>query len=337
MTMFGLDRKVSEDRRDKRPRRRRVVRRVLIGGCLVSGILLGAAVYLLRSEPDYWTRHRAFIRGHSSAEIEMLARSVQQRLDKLIRVAGDRSPDVQNSMGGHSRGAVASGGDPVEQGEVVRRGIYYKDTDRVTKGTLVQSKVLTAASSPRLLEALHVQPQDIRVDVTRELFVSEPEMQALVAARLDDWMASRGYVMPPYIHDPMVTVDDDGLWLGFEVQTPYVSQVFSARFDVAFLSDGMATLKLEKVYAGNLPLPVDGIGWFLRRQAPGNGRVVSLARWLDKLNGLEFKPVVEIAHRRRARVQSIERVERGAQVRVRVQDHMTYKRTNEALAAVETP
>ena len=65
-----------------------------------------------------------------------------------------------------------------------------------------------------------------------------------------------------------------------------------------------------------------------------------MGRWLSKLERLVFKPVMELEHRHRARVEACQVHEKGIGLRVRVQDHRTYRAANQtrikALATVAT-
>ncbi len=297
------------------------MRRALLGMLLMLGVVLGGAVYLLRSHPDHWAGHQAFLKSHTPQQLEELAARVEERLERLIREASSAGrtesvADEPQSIQDHPAKSTSEAG---KTGE---------------RKSLVEGRGVSAATAGRVLAALNLRPEDVRIDELTELFVSEEEMRALVATRLGRWMEERGYVMPQGIHDPMIAVDDQGLLLAFEVSTPYVNQVFTARFDVRLLPDGMGMLELRKLWAGRLPLPVEGLGRFIRTQATAGSRAERLAGWLDKLHGLEFRPVLELAHRRRARVERMEVLAEGVRASVRVQDHLTYRQTNQTLATV---
>ena len=158
------------------------------------------------------------------------------------------------------------------------------------------------------------------------MFVRDDELRALVAARFDEWMESRGYVMPKGITDPTIAIDGNTLILAFEYRTPHFSQVISAKFDLEIEADGMALLTLEEFLAGSLPVPVHAIGRYLAEQVPGDDEgVAKVGEWLGKLEQLRFKPVLELKHRRRAQVTAYDVVDGGIELTVRIQDYRTYK------------
>ena len=50
------------------------------------------------------------------------------------------------------------------------------------------------------------------------------------------------------------------------------------------------------------------------------------------LEKLTFKPVMKMAHRRRARIETYATTENGIELTVRIQDHKTYRSANQATA-----
>ena len=73
-----------------------------------------------------------------------------------------------------------------------------------------------------------------------------------------------------------------------------ISFTVTAGFDVSFLKNGNALLELRDVMAGKLSLPADGIGNYIRSKAPDNPQAARVAGWLDKLDGVEFKPSMKL-------------------------------------------
>ena len=145
-----------------------------------------------------------------------------------------------------------------------------------------------------------------------------------LAEKIHEWMSYRDYVMPENIADPMIAVTDEQLLLSFAINTSAFSQVFTAGFDIDFREDGNASLKLRNVKAGSLPLPVDGIGNYIRSQAPDSGAARKAANWLDKLDGVEFKPSMKLGKKHKAQVTDYAVVEGGIAMTVRVEKRPTY-------------
>lgn len=177
-------------------------------------------------------------------------------------------------------------------------------------------------------------PSEVRIDKVVQVVVSEPEINALIESQLQAWMDDRGYVMPNEVRDPMVAIEQPQLVMAFEVAVSGYSQILSAYFDVEMLDDGQAEMKLDAFEAGQLPVPSQQLGKWLRRQS-GSESLAQAGEWLSKLDSLQFKPVIELEHRRRARIEAFDVLSDGVELTVRVQDHRTYKDQNAAMAAVE--
>ena len=177
-------------------------------------------------------------------------------------------------------------------------------------------------------------PQDIHINADQTITLSNDQLAAVVQTRMDDWMNDRGYVRPPEIADPMITVDQGKLVMAFSFQLGGLSSVISGKFNLTIRDDGMAVLSMKRFLVGKLPVPADALGEHLRTKSGGNERAAQVGRWLEKLQHLEFKPVIELDHRRRARVQDYKLLDHGLELTVRVQDHKTYKLMNQSLAGV---
>ncbi|GAB4108961.1 MAG: hypothetical protein Kow00105_17120 [Phycisphaeraceae bacterium] len=159
-------------------------------------------------------------------------------------------------------------------------------------------------------------------------------MAAIVQVRLDEWMQERGYVKPEEIQNPMVTVDDGELIMAFKLDAGKLSAVISGKFDVNIMDNGMAEITLRRFLVGRLPVPAKTIGEYLREKSGGDYRAEQVGEWLAKLQRIEVKPVIELEHRRRARIIDYQILKSGLELTVRVQDHRTYKQMNEALSGV---
>lgn len=147
-------------------------------------------------------------------------------------------------------------------------------------------------------------------------------------------MLDRGYVKPKEIEDPMIVVEDDNLVMAFKLKAGKFDAIISGKFNLRILDNGMAELKLKRFLVGKLPVPADSLGEHLRRQSGGDLRAEKVGEWLGKLQHMEVKPVIELEHRRRARVMDYKILKQGLELTVRIQDHKTYKAMNGALADV---
>ncbi len=176
--------------------------------------------------------------------------------------------------------------------------------------------------------------EDIHINTDQTITLTNDQIAAVVQTRVDQWMSDRGYVKPTEITDPMVAVDSGKLVMAFKLQLGGISQVISGKFDLTIRNDGMAELSMSSFLVGKLPVPAKAIGEHLRNQSGGDQRAVQVGQWLEKLQHMEFRPVIELEHRRRARVQDYKILKDSLELTVRIQDHKTYKAMNRALAGV---
>ncbi len=289
---------MSETGQDGAERSRRRWRWRLLVASGVAMVLLGAGGWwLLRSTPPAWRDHEVFLRTHSPEQIETIAKDVETRFEGLIR-RGLNGAESSNVMGG-----IAGEAETVAE----------------TSGTP------------------GVRPPDVRIDATERLRLTNAELAAMVTARLDEWMEQRGYVRPAEITDPMVVVEDGRWVLGFRYTSRHVTQVFTADADLRFHRDGTASLAVSSLTAGRVPVPTGAVGEYLQRRGGQEDRAARIGAWLSQLEDVRFKPVLKVEHRRRVRVTGCDMLDDGVELTVRVQDHRTYRETNERLAGVPTP
>lgn len=173
------------------------------------------------------------------------------------------------------------------------------------------------------------------VDHTYELELNNEELVAMVSAFFADWMAQRGYEVPDAIGTPVVMVDEDRLAFAIRVTTPSWQQVFSGYADLTFTPDGMAHGRVDELRAGSLPVSVTAVADMVRKQLPQSEAVLAdkIGGWLAELEDFEFRPVLELKDRRRARVVAMGFRGEGVVLTMRVQDHVTYKRHNALMHA----
>ena len=178
---------------------------------------------------------------------------------------------------------------------------------------------------------------DTPLDEFAELTLNNAELVLIVNEFFVEWTKQRGYVVPGGVNDPAVIAKDGKLLIAFMVQTPNWNQVFSGDVSLTFKPDGMAIGKVNDLYAGSLPLSMVSIGQTLRTLMPASDHDMAdrLGEWLAKLDHFEFRPTLEMPHRRRARVVSMQVGADDVTVRMRVQDHQTYRVHNDLLGLGE--
>ena len=164
------------------------------------------------------------------------------------------------------------------------------------------------------------QASDSQADkpLVQKVHVAIEEANVWITEKVEEWLKYRDYDMPSEVTSPMIAMEDGQLLLSFRFDTATFSQIFTAGFDVEFLENGNALLRLQNVSAGRLPLPVDGIGDYIRSKAPDNETARKAAGWLDKLDGVEFKPSLKAGKRHKACIVDYEVTEDGITLTVRV-------------------
>ncbi len=283
--------------------RRRLVRRFLLFVVLVTVVALGVVIYMVRSQPKHWQRHMAFTEQTSPEQMERMTRELEARISELSQnVIMDVSEDE------NWRELIAQAEQKLEQATSVPQLDQYVVNRRLS---------------------------DIRVNIRKNIFMSIDEINAMLLTRMDQWTGERGFVIPDEVRFPMFDIDGDRMVLAFELHTPHYSQVLSGYFHVEIQEDGLAAMTLEEFLVGQMPVPVDSVSNYLAGNIGGLD-VQRLGEWLEKFKYIEFRPVLEIENRRRARVVDYELVPGGLELTVQVQDHRTYKQKNRQLAGVET-
>jgi len=169
--------------------------------------------------------------------------------------------------------------------------------------------VATTAPDRPLIEKIHLTVEEANVWITE---------------KVEEWLRYRDYDMPSEIGSPMIAMEDGQLLLSFRFDTAAFSQIFTAGFDVDFLENDNALLLLRDVSAGRLPLPVDGVGDYIRSKAPDSHNAQRAARWLDKLDRVEFKPSLKLGRRHKLCVIDYEVAEDGIILTVRVDKRPGY-------------
>ncbi len=282
----------------KKPSKRlKLIKRAITLALLAVALAAGVVLYLVKSEPAYWKQHEKFLAETSPRQMEELAGQVQDKLRQLANLGLDENDPATRTLR-----------------ELTGQGAQAADGDGETT-------------------AYKIKPEDIHINTEQTITLDNKQIAGFIQTRLDDWMQERGYVKPPEIAKPMIAVTGGELVMAFQLAAGGYDQIISGKFNLKTLDNGMAELSLKRFFVGNLPVPADSLGAFLKEHT-GDSRAAKAGRWLEKLQYLEFKPVIELEHRRRARVTDHKVLDNALELTVRIQDHKTYKEMNEALAGV---
>ena len=180
-----------------------------------------------------------------------------------------------------------------------------------------------------------LKPSDKAIDQTHQLKLSNEELVSVVSAMFSEWTAQRGFEVPAAVTEPVVLAEGGRLAIAFEVSTTNWQQVFTGYVDLTFKPDGMAVGRVDELTAGSLPMSVTAVGEMLQKRLPESESHLAdqIGDWIAQLEGFEFRPVLELENRRRARVVAMAVGDDGVTLTMRVQDHETYKRHNALLEA----
>ncbi len=138
----------------------------------------------------------------------------------------------------------------------------------------------------------------------RTIRLSFDEANAWLAGRLDDWLVNQKRQLPAGLNDPMLTSHDGELVVAFRYRAQEINQVFSVAMSLKFLEDGRATLSVDGMWGGRLPLPAEGVLTHL--QGDEASQVVAVL-----LGQQAFDPVLPIDGTRRARIIGLEVDDQG--------------------------
>lgn len=283
---------------------KRWIRRSVLCVALAGLAAAGVTYYLLQRPPAVWQEARAILDESSPAQRAEAAEAVKQRLAALAGGVAERAD-----------GSAVGVGPGPERLSLDKRQGKGKQAD-------------TLADEP-------VDLSKVPVDQTHEVLLSNEELVAMIEQMFDEWALQRGYVVPDEVGKPVVMARGGDLVFAFEVSSGSWSQVFSGGLDLSFTPDGMAQGKVQGLTAGSLPLSVQSIGGFVKDNLPASKQDLAdqLGDWLSELDGFEFKPVLELDNRRRARVLGMRISDDAVTLTMRVQDHATYKEHNALIEA----
>lgn len=304
-------------------RRRRIFRYTILSMLLLVVGVTAYLVWMVQSEPEHWKKHQAFLRSTSPEELKAIAQRVDDRIGALIGLAEALEESQFEALLATAEDADQS----AVQGLPGMQGLLAADTSGATGTTDASGKPAAkpaAKPAPKaLIKNIHMTPEEANV---------------WIAEKLDEWLRYRDYEMPSQVADPMIAITEGKLLLSFAFESSGFSQVFTAGFDISFLKNGNALLELRDVMAGQLSLPVDGIGNYIRSKAPDNPQAARVAGWLDKLDGVEFKPSMKLGKDHKAWVLDYSVSEDGIDLTVKVarRPDRIAKRKPQAQVAVVT-
>lgn len=168
------------------------------------------------------------------------------------------------------------------------------------------------------------------VDESFELELSNEELLSVASEWAEKWVAQRGFEMPKQMSQPVVMIKHGRLMIAFELVVGSWQQVFSGNVAMRFDPDGMAHGSVRQLAAGSLPLPVTSVGDWVAKKLPASQSKTAekIGDWVAELEDFEFRPVLELEHRRRARVIAMKLRDESMVMTMRLQDHKTYKAHN---------
>ncbi len=280
-----------------RPGRKRWVtrlKRLGLLGLAAGGIWLAWVMYLARSEPAFFAQIDAQREQMTEGQVQELAQGAAEKFAHLVELSNPLDSAQAVSPGAAAVMDAAAGPDTLP----IRKGLQRSTAQRKSN--------------------LDIDPGPHRIDLSRQ------EMNALLQTHLNEWASQRGYQMPAEISSPMVALEGERLLLGFRVDVAGVVHAVSAEATLKFQTDGKARLKVHDYNLGQLPVPVEALGATLLKRAPNDSRAQELAGWLDKLADFEFRPLVKLPSRHKARVVKYEPNEDGVRLTVMIEPPTKY-------------
>lgn len=293
-----------------KPGRKRWVTRLKRMGLLglaAGGIWLAWVVYLARTEPAFFAQIDAQRQQMSEGQLQELAQGAADKFAHLV--------ELSNPLDSAQAVSPGAAGVPGTAGSLTSTDGL--DLTAAGPDTLPLRKGLQRSTAARKSN-LDIDPGPHRIDLSRQ------EMNALLQTHLNEWASQRGYQMPAEISSPMVALDGERLLLGFRVDVAGVVHAVSAEATLRFQTDGKARLKVHNYNLGQLPVPVEALGATLLKRAPNDSRAQELAGWLDKLADFEFRPLVKLPSRHKARVVKYEPNADGVRLTVMIEPPTKY-------------
>jgi len=173
--------------------------------------------------------------------------------------------------------------------------------DRVFNRALSE---LSGSSGYKPVEQSGDHPSSDDAPRVRTIRVDFNEANAWLDQKLGDWMLNQGRTMPPGVSTPMIASHGDQLAIAFRYESEEIAKVFSVFLSLKFVEDEQATLQIEGVRGGRLPIPVDMVIDQLPsaegddyNASPGPPGLLGML-----LEGRPFDPILPIDGTRQARI-----------------------------------
>ncbi len=259
--------------------RRRRWRYIMLSVLALPVLAITGAFALTRMEPAHWREHRTFLdRTTPSQRVELADRARA----KIATALTDEPRQTAATAPAPRTGASAQA--------------FLADR--------IASQTPTTEPAPESPEA------------ARQVVITQDELNALVEDELSNWAAAAGHEMPREIINPMVGAAQGRYVIAFEYRSARYSQVLSAYFDLDFLDNGRAVVRMDEFDAGRLPVPADQMGQYLGEKF-GDERARKIGDWLAKLKRYEFEPVLKLNNGRRLRIENVRTTGAGYELTVR--------------------
>lgn len=281
------------------PRKRRGFRwrRYALVTVLFITITLSGLFYLTRRPPAAWTQYEQYITEITPEQQAQTVNRVIEKLETQLLL------DAANGSG---------------------LGLAVREAGERDLGQ--EPDHAFADLTPEQLAA-------IPFDRSTQITLNNEELTCVMVQWFDEWTRQRGFVPPDGMKPPIIVVLDEKLKLGFEITVEGWRQTFGGEVRLALNDDGLAQGSVHNFTVGSLPVPLSRVGQTLRDDL-GAERAKRAGEWIGKLERFEFRPVLELEHRRRARVTAVVlHPDDTITLTLRVQDHNTYKNHNTQLAA----
>lgn len=238
-----------EPRTDPSPRH--AAKRLGCGGAVLIVLAAltcaaGVAYWLWTTEPAYVAENRAFLRQHTPAELESIARSLENRISRRLTAIEGGAPASGSERGSTgSAGAGSAGAGSAGAAGTGSAGV----ADASGGGAAAEAEEPERLSSFEALQARAREPGLRKVEMTVD------ELNAWIETRAPDWLANQGIEMPSQVSDPMVALEGEQLVVGFRFSEGDFSQWVSMNVDVRVDDTGRAHARLTGVRGGRLPVP----------------------------------------------------------------------------------
>ncbi|QQE13169.1 hypothetical protein JD969_06820 [Planctomycetota bacterium] len=282
-------------------------------------VVAGVTLYtLIRSEPAGYREHKAYFEETSVVERSEMIDDLKEKMNAVFQ---KDLRDTKNVVL-ETVEQVAS-----KQDARVDEQVVMSDRQSVKELDQILNREETA-------EVENIAPEDKRVNRVERIKMSQRQLNLLMEEQLDGWLDTRGLKMPEEVEHPMLNVSADRLAITFEYVDDHVSQNFTVHLNYKLTPRGVAVLELLSVDAGRLPVPAKKATKYAKGRAGDyEEHLRKVERWLEELRYMEIKPVLEIENRRRARIENVKVVNGGVELSFRVQDHQTYRETNQQMAS----